>query len=336
MNEREIIRLLAAGCPASPRQRNALCAADAEILEVGGRLLALTVDDYSAEDRLAGDDAELLGWNLVTATVSDLLAVGAKPHFLLDALVVTPEMDGAFLEALAAGMQAALTACGAALAGGDIGSAAAWRFTGVALGDFADGQVPFCRRLPPASGATGGTVLATGTFGDANLAAAAGGPAPRFESRLAASAALAALPPGAAPACIDTSDGLAAALAALCAVNGDLRIEIDPARVPFAPGVEAAAAAMGIPREAFLLGSAGEYELLALVPGSADSRLERAGLRRIGSFTLGEEPGPGFRLAGRWVALPELPDPRGAATFDEYRRCVVALAHEIFGRSGRA
>jgi thiamine-monophosphate kinase len=364
MTEREIIETIAASFARSPQQRNGLFASDAEILEVGGRWLALTVDDYSAEDRLTGadpacadgndaahapgddsarpegDDPALLGWNLVTATLSDLLAVGAVPRFLLNSLVVTPAMDRAYLSALATGMQAALTSSGAAMAGGDIGTGPTWRFTGVALGDFRDGQPPLSRLLPP--GARAGAIMATGAFGDANLAAATRGPAPRFEMRLAESAALASLPSlerGAAPvACIDTSDGLGLALETLCTLNVGLHIEVDPAAVPYAPGVIDAVAAMRLPREVFLLGSAGEYELLALVPDQAPGAIataERAGLRAIGAFTIAAHPGVHVRRGAEFVALPALPDPREAASFDAYCSDLISLAQRAFGAHGR-
>jgi thiamine monophosphate kinase len=330
MTEREIIETFAAGFARSPHQRNGLFASDAEIVELDGRALAITVDDYSAEDRLSADDPALLGWNLVTATVSDLLAVGAAPRFLLNSLVTTPAMDAVYLRALAAGMQDALAACGATMAGGDIGTGEAWRFTGVAVGDFRAGQVPLGRVLP--HGVSAGAVMVTGAFGDANLAAASGGPAPRFEMRLAESAALSGLAPA---ACIDTSDGLAIALETLCGLRADLRVEIDPSAVSYAPGVIDAAAAMRVPREVFLMGSAGEYELLALAPDAAIAAAESAGLRRIGGFAIGADPGLHILRAGSLVPMPKLPDPREAASFELYCANLIELAQRVFGPRGR-
>ena len=135
MKETELIATLAEGWARSPLQENERFASDAEILSLEGRRLAVTVDDYSAEDRLSAGDPALLGWNLVAATVSDLLAVGAVPRFVLNSFVATRDMDAAYLRALAGGMQQALSACGASMAGGDVGTGAEWRFTGFALGD---------------------------------------------------------------------------------------------------------------------------------------------------------------------------------------------------------
>jgi thiamine-monophosphate kinase len=335
MKETEIIAALAEGLARSPLQQNALFASDAEILSLPGCRLAVTVDDYSAEDRLSAGDPVLLGWNLIAATVSDLLAVGAVPRFVLNSFVATRAMDAAYLRALAAGMQQALSACGACMAGGDIGTGAEWRFTGVALGEFPAGQVPLSRQAACGSGA----VMVTGTFGDANLAAGTQDPAPRFEVRRAESARLARVEPeraGTAPvACIDTSDGLVRALEIFGTLTPDLRIEIDLDAIPYAAGVDRAAGAMSVPREVFLMGSAGEYELAALVPESAGDELARAGMRRIGTFRLDPPSGLFFRRGSERIAHPGLPDPREAESFDAYCAALVALARRLFHPPGR-
>ena len=329
MKETEIITALAEGLTRSKLQRNALFASDAEILALEGGRLAVTVDDYSAEDRFSVGDPALLGWNLIAATVSDLLAVGAVPRFVLNSFVATRAMDARYLRDLAAGMQEALTACGACMAGGDVGTGAEWRFTGVALGDFPAGQAPLSRIAPAGAGA----VMVTGELGDANLAAGTQGPAPRFEVRRAESAVLAALAPG---ACIDTSDGLIRALEIFRELTPELRIDIDLAAIPYAAGVDRAATALDVPREVFLLGSAGEYELAALVPERAVGDLAGAGWRRIGAFDGGAPAGLFFRRGGERIAHPGLPDPREAESFDAYCAALVALARRLFPPPGRA
>jgi len=360
MKEREIIAALGDRLARSPLQRNDRYASDAEIVEIGGSLWAITIDEFSAEDRLPSDDPALLGWNLVTATISDLLAAGARPRFMLNSLVVPPRMDRAFLMSLSSGMQSALSACGAHMLGGDVGTGDSWRFTGVALGDFEPARAPLSR----ITSCEGGSIYASGSFGGANAAAAGAGPAPRFELRLAESAALAAAgrheegrrAPGgsgresarAASRCagIDTSDGLVGAFETLCACDPAIRVEIDLSAVPFSHAAATAAAALDVPREVFLLGSAGEYEIVALIPEDARPAVEGAGMRRIGVFSkVAGEPastasGSGerafaaaglfFRRGAALIAHPGLPDPRACASFDEYRAALVALARRLF------
>jgi thiamine-monophosphate kinase len=269
---------------------------------------------------------------VVTATLSDLLAVGAEPKFLLNSLVVGEGMGEAWLAAFASGMQEALDAFGAFMLGGDAGADRAWRFTGVAVGTFPNGQRPLSRIVPTDRG----VILATGAFGDGNLAAA-GGPSPRFECRLAESRLITTCD----AVCMDTSDGLAVTLQTIARLNASLEITLDLAAVPYADGVEAAAAALGVPLETFLLGSAGEYELVAFVPEAAAGTLLAAGcFTRIGAFSKGGSPGLFYldaptprrlRVPGRRIPHERLPDPRDARSLDDYRAQLIALARKLFG-----
>jgi thiamine monophosphate kinase len=174
--------------------------------------------------------------------------------------------------------------------------------------------------------------MATGAFGDGNLAALGAHPELRFESRLAESALL---PPGAA--CTDTSDGLARALELLAGLNPGLQLRLELDLVPYADGVEAAAARAGIPREAFLLASAGEYELVALVPAPEVAGIEATGLwRRIGGFGRAADGGLHYVGGGSAGPVPHvrLPDPRSCPDFAVYCDEMVALARRLFGPRG--
>jgi len=330
MREEEIIRALGSRLLRSGRQRNEPFTADAEIVSTASGPLALTVDGFSAEDCLPATDPRALGWNLVVATVSDLLAVGAKPEFMLNSLVTAEFMDRRWLEAFSAGMQEALSACGAAMLGGDVGSGGPWHFTGVALGTFPAGREPLTRIATAGEG----VVLATGRFGDANLAALGHDFSLYFECRREESAML---PAGAA--CMDTSDGLARTLEAIVELNPGLRVELDLGAVPYAEGVETAAAKDGVPPEAFLLGAAGEYELVALLPEAEARNLELSGRwQRIGSFRKTAAGGLFYRRpkSGKSLAHEKLPDPRACADLPAYRDAVMALARRLFDVRGRA
>jgi thiamine-monophosphate kinase len=330
MREEDIIRVLSSRLRRSGRQLNAPFASDAEIVDSAGGRLALTIDDFSAEDCLPATDPRSLAWNLVVATVSDLLAVGARPEFMLNSLVTARFMNRGWLEAFSAGMQEALSACGVAMLGGDVGSGEQWHFTGVALGTFPAGREPLMRIVATPSGA----VLATGSFGDANLAALGGDLPLRFECRAEESAML---PPGAA--CLDTSDGLARSLEILVEQNPGLRVEIDLGAVPYADDVETVAAAAGAPAETFLLGAAGEYEMVALVGENAARGLETSGgWRRIGKFARASPAGLFYRRpkSDELVAHEKLPDPRDSSDLPAYRDAVIALARRLFGHGGKA
>lgn len=335
MTELEMIRALQHFLRTDPRQRSQPFASDAEIFEFEERLVALTIDGFCAEDGFTIEDPELLGSNLIIATVSDLFAVGAVPQVLLNSMIAAPGMDAAFLTRVSRGMQTALQLTGGHMLGGDVGTAATWQFTGVALGTLAGSP------LQRISSAAAGLILVSGPLGDGNLAAGIGGVPLRLECRLKESATLvAAADPDASVACLDTSDGLAVALANLAAVNPALRLVIDRRAIPYAAGIPEACAALDVPPETFLLGSAGEYELLVLWDDSLGP--VPVGFQVIGWFDRSEAGGIFWQaehdrpcaLSPEALAQPELPDPRAADSLNAYRTALLALARAMFPERG--
>lgn len=287
--EIETIAKIAALFPRSHDQVNGLQEADAEVITVNGSLIALNVDEFSdGEDFFSDSDPEVLGWNIACGVLSDILAVGAIPRFVAQSCVVTPVFDGPFGEAFFRGVSSAVSAAGAFLAGGDTSTGPAWRYTGVAIGDFGgmnrvDGhffQASAEAVKPPRPGPAilrtgilpGDRLYLTGTAGSGNLMAlakiasrsadsAVPSFCPRFPIRFKASRAASQH----ARACIDTSDGFARSLEILDMVN-DTGFVAAPGLIPLFPGCAEAIAAAGLPKVMALLGSAGEYELLIVVP----------------------------------------------------------------------
>lgn len=324
-DEYSLIALIASRFPRSPLQRNAVFSSDAEVLELGGRPWCLTMDEFSPEEDLFSGKPEALGCNLAVATLSDLLACGAEPKFFMQALALPERGAARFADGLSAGLSKVLAAAGCSLCGGDLGRAPAWRFTGFAMGPAADR--PVGRDLPRGDY----ELWVTGSLGDANLAALRGLPTPRFELRLRESRALRSR----AAACIDTSGGLADALWALRRRNPHFRFELDLAAVPFAPGVQNYAVTAGLPPGAFLLGGAGEYELLFALPaGLRGAALKRAaaGCTRVGRASRRGSPGVYFLLPGGSASQLKAPPPcpRSCGGREEYLRRVLALAARLF------
>lgn len=329
MTERELIEALTAGFARAPEQLNTTHEADAEILRFGAELWAATVDDFSAEEDLFFDaEPWLIGWNVVTATLSDLLCVGAVPRFFMPAVCIPPELDDDFLEELTRGVREALETAGCFLIGGDVGRADCWRYVGTAFGPISGGR-PLTRRVPEGRH----TLWITGPLGAANVAAAQRCPPPQFPMRLRVAEAIREL----GAACTDTSGGFFDAVWNVHEATPGARIEIDLGAVPMAPGVADFAAAADLPGEAALLGGAGEYELFFAVPESCpDSvplRLEEAGARKVGSVAWGEPAGVFFRRGdSRPKAMTAPPPcPRAAGTVEIHLRDVAAMAMELFG-----
>ena len=328
MNEHDVIRALAGGLPRSRLQHNEPLTCDAELVEIGGQLWGLTLDEFTPEeDLLTSNDPGALGANLAAATLSDLLAAGVKPAFFLHAVSLPRQIDKAFVDALAQGIGGVLAQAGCSLCGGDVGAAETWRFTGFAMGPVRDGK-PLTRLLP----AQPQTLWVTGQLGDANLAALSGSPTPLFELRLAEAALIHRCGSG----CIDTSGGFMEAVWWLHTLNPRMRLTIDCSKLPLAPGVAGLQDASGAPAEAVLLGGAGEYELLFTAPADLDDSAAsalRTAATQVGAARPDTRPGVFIRRADQTeVVMPKPPpSPREAASVAEHVEDVIRVARELFG-----
>ncbi len=308
MHETELIRKLATAFRRSPQQRNALFTCDAEIAEIGGRLWGITTDAFSPEEDCFGsENPERIGRNIAVATLSDLLAAGCLPQFYLHCLDVPPDGDE-FAWRLSQGVAEILDAGGTFMLGGDLGCGPTWRCAATALGPVARPE-PLARLLPP----RGQALYVTGTLGDANAAALQHLEPPEFELRLTEAEQIRRV----ASACIDTSDGLLSAVWQWHAVNPGYRFDLDPASIPYAPQALEAAGRFNFPPAAFLMGGAGEYELLF----AADADLSVPDATRIGTVT----PDPAGRISfgARELRAPP-PDPRAFPDRQSYLAAIVS------------
>jgi len=99
-----------------------------------------------------------MGFKVVVMTISDLLAKGAIPSFLLLSISAPPDLSDNELESIVMGVKAACERYRAHFLGGDLGAADDIILTGIGVG--------FSSKLIPRNGATpGDTVWATGMFG---------------------------------------------------------------------------------------------------------------------------------------------------------------------------
>lgn len=323
MSEHDIIRVFSEAFRRSPLQRNGLFECDAELIRIGDQLWALTMDEFTPEEDLfTSENAEVLGANLATATLSDLLAAGASPAWFMHAVSLPKTADPAFISALSVGIDAVLSEAGCCFCGGDTGCADTWRFCGFAMGPVQ--EKPLTRVMP----CEPQTLWVTGALGDANLAALTGSPTPRFELRLREMEIIRRL----ATVCIDTSGGFFDAIWMLHLLNSSLRFEIEAERLPIAPCVREAARAMGFPAEAALLGGAGEYEMLFALPaGLGDPGIAAS---RVGSVRPDPEPGVFIHRDDKLtIAMTDPPPcPREVTTVTDHVRDAMAMARQLFGQ----
>jgi thiamine-monophosphate kinase len=270
-----------------------------------------------------------IGAKALAVSLSDLAAMGAEPGEAYVVLGVPEDLDEDGCLELLDGIAGVAAETGTTLAGGDITRAPALTLAVTVVGHAA-AATDLARR----AGAQPGDVLAvTGELGGAAaglllleaqssfeppgapnvdrapLLARQLEPRPRLDAGRALAAA-------GATAMIDLSDGLGGDAGRLAAASG-VRLEIDAASLPLAPGLAAVAAAAG--RDPLQLAVCGgeDYELLAALrveryEGAAAALTAAAGLglTRIGVAVAGE--GVEIRRPGGGTLAPD--------GFDQLRR----------------
>lgn len=214
-----------------------------------------------------------VGYKSVTANVSDLAAMGARPRWLLVTICAPPSISEEKLRELYEGVLAACGDYGTEVVGGDTVSADKLLLAVTALGEIAGDPL---RR----SGAKTGDILAvTGPLGRAaagvNLLLSQDPKRVSPEDALACMQAhtrpvarvaegLALMETG-AHAAIDVSDGLASDVRRLTEASG-VGAEIDVERLPVASEAKRIADARGWDVERMVLGGGEDYEILVALP----------------------------------------------------------------------
>ncbi len=272
---------------------------DAAVIAVPAGEQLVTSTDTSLEnvhfrrEWLAADE---IGWRAMSAALSDLAAMAAKPLGVLVSLILPGEwVDD--LPTLADGMAAAAEAVGTHIIGGDLTSGDRLTITVTVLGSTGS---PLRR-----SGARAGdTLWVTGQLGGPALAMEAWTsgrqPAPEARARFARPVPRIReaqwLVAAGASAGIDISDGLGGDAAHLAAASG-VRLTIDADALPRAPDADVSTAQR----------SGEEYELLVTTPRAFDADAFQRDfgitLTRIGTVEAGT-PGVDLVIGGERVASP--------------------------------
>jgi thiamine-monophosphate kinase len=257
--------------PRAPTQLGALHEADCELVPLGdGRLLALTIDAVDEElDVALYRSARTAGRIAVAASLSDLAAVGAEPVGMLLSVSLPASDADAVQSLVAAGAAMACARAGTFVLGGDTSEAERLRIACVGVG-----TVPTSDVLRRVGARPGDLLFASGPLGAGAALAAVNllgveGTGVDEDSfappcRIAHGRALR----GVASACIDTSDGLFAAVDQLARING---VAIRLATVLgswLSPEAEAVRARLALGAFPFLAAAHGEFELVFAVPPS--------------------------------------------------------------------
>jgi thiamine-monophosphate kinase len=238
-----------------------------------------------------------LGWYLSSANFSDIAAMGARPLGLLSVVRYPPDMDDRDFGQVIAGIRDGAAACGGLNVGGDIGHAERLILSASAFGLVAPG------RLLRRSGARPGqAVLLSGPTGVARaaLVAARAGVLEELPTQLAEillapwrrarprvrHAALFAKAEGVS-SCIDTSDGLMAALEQLSS-RSRVAVEVELDRIPVDEAVVGVAKRLSLALPDLVLGDSVDFELVCTVDEErAADLMRRASALGLDLFHIG-------------------------------------------------
>jgi len=249
-----------------------------------GEELVVTTDALIAGVHfLRDEDPFSVGWKALAVNVSDLIAKAAVPLAYVMNIALPTSVAREWLSGFAQGLDAAQSAFGCRLIGGDTD-----RTPGLlSVSITAFGTAPVGRMLPRNGARVGDRVYVTGTIGDATLGLAlrrnshsrkrwASTPeaacylAGRFSRPQPPLAIIMALR-ACASASMDVSDGLMKDFGRLCGASG-VGGRIEAMRVPFSDAARAAIEA-GV-SVAELMAGGEDYEVLACVPEERASAFE--------------------------------------------------------------
>lgn len=256
-----MIRQIACNFLRHPRQLNGILEADAEILQLPDGRYLVTKTDGIYEEIHTGlyNDPYLIGWMAVTAPVSDIAAVAARPSGILLSLVLPPQPAVEWLTELQRGINDACARYDCYVLGGDTNFGESFSVSATVIAHIQE-HVPLLR-----SGSKAGDfVFSSGKLGSGNAYA--------YKQLVDKSANVKYKPTARleyvsllrkyATTCIDSSDGLFPALSVLSIINNkgfQLGTELKELMCEDAINIQHHS---GLPAWMFLAGPHGEYEFV--------------------------------------------------------------------------
>jgi len=290
--EKEIINLVTSKMPVSPLRKSNCFEVDAELIRLGDIDYLFTTDDFSIEDRFRYNNPYNLGWNLASASITDIIASAGKPLIYSHSLVVASDWTNEYIEKLSEGIGAVLKEYGVSFAGGDLSVSENWRYTASVIG------LPVSIPLTRIGAKPGDIIYVSGEIGKGNLEAAIslysdkkviGLLTNKISNSFQCLKKLPALLSEFATCSIDTSDGLVSGLKTISELNGT---GFSISNLPYSKIGLMAAKALKLPKTLLAAGECGEYEILFTVNPDREEELQKYSIensieiRRIGKVTI--------------------------------------------------
>jgi thiamine-monophosphate kinase len=271
INENLLLDKLTGNFCRSEKQVNSLHESDSEIIifeNNSDNYLAVTIDSISEEIKIGlYSDPYLIGWMSVMVNMSDLAAVGAEPIGILISEIFPHNLSEKFIQEIQRGISDAVNRCNTFVLGGDTNSGDNLIITGCAVGKSSK------KYLTRIGCSTGEIVYTSGTAGKGNAFALSklfgeGNIKQCYfpEARLSEGLIIKEF----ATSCIDSSDGLIAALDQLSRLNHcGFELESDCVRF-IEPGSLKIASTFNLPSWLLLAGEHGDFELIFTIPISKE------------------------------------------------------------------
>lgn len=257
--EREIIRLIQREL--SSTDSHLAFTTDAQVFNMDGKEFLFTTDEYSEEDFFRDDHPGILAWNLVTATLTDILAAGGIPLVYGHSMTVPPSWDDDYVIEFSKSIKACLDNADSKFIGGDTGFSSSWKYTGIAIGRMV-------RPLSRSGARSGDIIYMTGKVGAGNLEAALKIYGPELEGqasmkyvrvRFAYRQKEAETMRKFATSCTDSSDGI---MKALMNLSSSSKLGFLCSGLPYLKEGLEMCALLHVDKKLLCLGEAGEYELV--------------------------------------------------------------------------
>ncbi|MDP2288356.1 MAG: thiamine-phosphate kinase [Actinomycetota bacterium] len=241
-----------------------------------------------------------IGRKAAAASLSDIVAMGARPSAVVVAFAGPPDLPSAWALSCTAGLRAELDALNVALVGGDVTSADSVMITVTAIGDL-EGREPVLRsgaqigdRIAIAGrhgwAAAGLAVLSRGFRSPKKLVDAHRFPLPPYEAGLLAAQM-------GATSMIDVSDGLIADARHL-ALASDVLLAIDSSLIEVPQELASAASAYNMDPREWMLTGGDDHALLATFPARVKIP---SSFVLIGEVRASAAAGPGVSVDGHFV-----------------------------------